>query len=62
MVFLVICNIKGTWDGQLIDVKYKETKDRKGLEIKGKLPNDDLVPILALMVTDKVQQQTLIKV
>lgn len=54
--------IKGTWDGQPIDVKYKETKDRKGLEIKGKLPNDDLVPILALMVTDKVQQQTLIKV
>lgn len=57
-----MCNIKGTWDGQPIDVKYKETKDRKGLEIKGKLPNDDLVPILALMVTDKVQQQTLIKV
>ena len=48
--------ITGTWDGQTVDIEYSETGDRKGLKIEGTLPNADLVPVLGLLVMDKVQQ------
>lgn len=54
--------IAGVIDGQKINVKYKETDDRKGFEIVGDLKNvdeipaADIAPVLALLAYDQAKQ------